>query len=199
MRPLKANHEANSLQKTKQQINIRQFAPMQEIAENIDEMLDRLYRCNNTNEILNIKRRICSQALCMQGIIEVDSMMNSSPYINFKNHLMNIKQNPKYPNHVKDCIENILPILNSKTYGLETLKPVKCFPSQNLLKNFFQSQKHVEDRLELAETDPQTYLRTSKLNIIDNQKPNQNNPRGRGDKSNSNARRCYSSVQYNSK
>ena len=95
--------------------NIREFAPMQEIADSIYEMLERIKRLDYRNQTdletyRAICRRIMSQTHCLLGVTEDNQIRNSEEYEKmrkFFTSLANQKSNPL----LAECTSAILKCL----------------------------------------------------------------------------------------
>lgn len=152
--------------KEKLKIQVRTIAPMQEIADSIYEMLKRVSKLdkNDRENFEVLKKRIRSQAFCLQGVLEDPNIKGSEQFENlmtfYSNHLESKDTHPL----VKECIEAITDIINNKK-SISEKKYKKCKPSAQVLTNFFRSKEHIEKRMELSEEDPETYLSTAKMSL----------------------------------
>jgi hypothetical protein len=150
-----------------QRKNIREFAPMQEIVDSIYEMLERVKKLNpnNLDAFQAIEKRIISQTFCLMGVTEDREMRITKEYkrmIEFFETQKN-KSNNRY---VVQCVSKILEMLDQRPRIENHIQHKDVHPSRNMLTSFFRSSNHIDQRMNLAETNPSEYIRTSKAPIL---------------------------------
>lgn len=154
------------------QVSVMDFAPVQETGNNILEMVSRVANLKNKNlespEYKTLVSRIKTQAFCLQGILSEDGLGNSIQAQRMIETFESIKTAKKTNILVKNCLEEILPIIRGNRNLHDEIKYVPVIPSSEMTHNFFKSMNHIENQMELAKNDPEEYKRQDKLGMHDN-------------------------------
>lgn len=150
---------------------LQDFIPMQEIAESIYELLSKINNLSieDSNDKLTyeyLKRKIKSQAFCMQGVIEDPKFKNSLPFQNLRNY-MNLKVNDE-KNHpwVKYSIQSIIPIFDGEVSIDDLITFNDSQPSSSALIKLRASIDYIDERFYLSESDPISYIRSCKIPLF---------------------------------
>ncbi|OMJ66616.1 hypothetical protein SteCoe_36485 [Stentor coeruleus] len=160
------------MHKEQSQIASRICVPLQEISDCIYEMLVRISSINESDpeymkEFEVLLRRIKSQAVCMQGVIE-SSKIHYENYKSFRNFLIAQFNNEMNSNLSRISMQNILPILESQEQAFKHVNQAKaCLPSSNALTSYFRSVNYIEEREQLYLENKAEYERTIKFRYND--------------------------------
>ena len=154
------------------QVSVMDFAPIQETGNNILEMIDRIANLKNKDlespEYKTLVSRIRTQAFCLQGILTDETLNSSDQAKRMINTLEAIASAKKTNNLVKNCLNEILPIINGEINIYDEIKYNPVIPSSNMTGVLFKSMNHIDNQMELAKNDPEEYKRQDKLGIHGN-------------------------------
>lgn len=149
----------------KTQLTVRDFAPMQEVADSIYDNLVKVsyLKREEEKEFKVLKRRISMQALCMQGILEDGKFNESEQLKSLMCFFITQRKNKDNSFYVRECLKDVVSILkNDLTIDSFTFNK-QTHPSSNALTNFFKSQNYIDERMELSELDPEAYQNSAKI------------------------------------
>ncbi|OMJ66615.1 hypothetical protein SteCoe_36484 [Stentor coeruleus] len=153
--------------KSKVQLTVRDFAPMQEIADSIYDNLVKVSKLEDgeEKEFLVLKRRINMQAICMQGVLEDRKFSESEQFDELIKFFNAQRRNQDNSFYVRECLKDALSILKNET-NIDSFtfnKPKHA--SSTALTNFFKSQNYIDERMDLSETDPEAYKNSAKIKL----------------------------------
>lgn len=152
------------------QLTVKDFCPMQEISNSIWEMLHRVLNLNaydeNDPQFQTLLRRIKNQAFCMQGILNDDfNLKQSQQYENLLDSLFSIQANKDTHHLVRLAIIEIMKIFYNDIMMTDEIQYRPVQASDRMISNFYQSMSYIENRNNLAETNPMEYMHQDKFDM----------------------------------
>ena len=152
------------------QLSIKDFCPMQEISNSIWEMLHRILDLNTYSEhdpqYQTLLRRIKNQAFCMQAVLNDNIYLKQSQqYLNLLDSLFSINENRDTHHLVKLAIVEIIKIFQNDVMMADEIQYRPVQASGNMITNFYQSMNYIENRYNLAETNPTEYMHEDKFDM----------------------------------
>ena len=154
--------------RTMERVNVREYAPMQEIADSLNEMLLRIanldYNSAKDIETYNVLlRRVKSQAFCMQSVSEDPKLASSSEYNRLISHYDKVVRDPNTKPLVRECLKNVLQILIDRPDISSHIQHKEVHPSGQMLTAFYRANNHIEERMNLAESNPENYRNSAQV------------------------------------